>query len=255
MVLHKRLLIESDRIRSISSVDRSLSLRDEEIHYLRRVLRLVEGSVIEITDGMGHLWKGTFHSSRNILFTSLYDNPIKIARRKKPLIGIAVVTPRRGFDDALRMSCELGVDKVQLLSSEYRTSQPEDRFCRWNTIIKQSIKQSERLWSTELIEIMDFQEFLISKASNKSIALSIAVSREECIKDVDFLIGNDNRSLEEIWLIIGPEGGWTLEERNFADLLGVQPLSFGDSILRTVTATVIATYIMVSSRDKLVING
>ena len=51
----------------------------------------------------------------------------------------------------------------------------------------------------------------------------------------------------EIWTAIGPEGGWTDKEFHQAIDYGCSPVCLGDSILRTETASVVATQAMVSS--------
>src|SRR5690606_11166254 len=45
-------------------------------------------------------------------------------------------------------------------------------------------------------------------------------------------------------LLIGPEGGWTAEEREWAQRYGVESVSLGTRILRTETAALVAASIL-----------
>ena len=56
------------------------------------------------------------------------------------------------------------------------------------------------------------------------------------------------KEINQIWIAIGPEGGWTLDEQMFAKEFGCNEVQFGKSILRTSTAAVVATQLMVSWR-------
>ncbi len=44
--------------------------------------------------------------------------------------------------------------------------------------------------------------------------------------------------------MIGPEGGWTEEERDWADRYGAEPVSLGRRVLRTETAALVAATIL-----------
>ena len=108
----RRLFIEHLRLKKNLGPDRSLSLGSKEAHYLKRVLRLRRGDLIEVVDGVGHLWGAVFQGDTSIKVSSLLDFPLKTQPRPKPLVGLAVVIPKRGFDELLRMSCEIGVDII-----------------------------------------------------------------------------------------------------------------------------------------------
>ena len=57
-----------------------------------------------------------------------------------------------------------------------------------------------------------------------------------------------NEKIDQIWIAIGPEGGWTKDEHLFARKNGSISVQFGESILRTSTAAVVATQLMVDWR-------
>ena len=53
------------------------------------------------------------------------------------------------------------------------------------------------------------------------------------------------------WLVIGPEGGWTDTEIELALDQGWQPVTLGDQILRSSTASVTAAVSLVRWRERL----
>jgi 16S rRNA (uracil1498-N3)-methyltransferase len=52
---------------------------------------------------------------------------------------------------------------------------------------------------------------------------------------------------EEILVAVGPEGGWTSEERELFRQSGWSSVSLGETILRAETAAIAATAIVVSA--------
>ena len=64
------------------------------------------------------------------------------------------------------------------------------------------------------------------------------------MKDVLAEQTNSGKPWEEAILLIGPEGGWTDEEREWAERYGAENISLGRRILRTETAGLVAAAIL-----------
>lgn len=211
---HRRLLIESNRLKGTNSPNNLLQLNDNEVHYIKRVLRMRYGDQIAITDGIGHLWDALYHSHNNLALASDESLPCYSEDRSSPLICLAFVVPRRGFDDILRMSCELGIDILQPLYSERSASQFGHKTSRSYGIIKGAVEQSERLWKPTLLDLEKASDWF---AFNRSISFcAIATTRKERLSDVSTWLKDMPDNCNEIWIAIGPEGGWTSIEESIA---------------------------------------
>ncbi|WP_320674588.1 16S rRNA (uracil(1498)-N(3))-methyltransferase [Prochlorococcus sp. MIT 1341] len=242
----RRLLIEPIRLKSIKASTRELQLNSQEIHYLYRVLRLRKGSIINIVDGLGNLWEAVFQEKKTVLFLTAIDAPIIHIPRTKPKLGLAVVVPKRGFDDILRMSCELGIDIVQPLNSDRSNPSYIDRQSRWNSIIREAVEQSERLWQPDLLSQSKATDWL--KCCGKRFPIAFAQTRISGLKELVSWLDNLEDSIEQAWVVIGPEGGWSASEVSLVESLGLESVEFSDQILTTSTAAIAATQIMVGWR-------
>ncbi len=242
----RRILVEAKRIEDIRSSDYLLALNKKELHYLLHVLRLRIGDRIEIIDGLGHLWNGVVKDSRNIKLSSLYQSPQITIPKPYPLVSLALVVPKYGFDEFLRMSCEIGVDKYQPLRSARSSKFIQDRFHRWNAILTEAVEQSERLWKPELFPMNDIQKWMNNLPS--SSAFAIGKTRTTCLNELNLWVKKLDKDINEVWILIGPEGGWTYEEESLAEQSGFTSTTLGDSILRTNTAGVVAAQIISSWR-------
>ncbi len=244
----RRLLIEADRLKTEMGVDRAFPLTSKEAHYLKRVLRLRSGDLIEIVDGVGHLWEASLHGGDSLQLSSRIDCPKEEEIHPKPLIGIAVVLPKKGFDELLRMSCEIGVDIIQPLSSERGVLRVDGgiKSLRREGIIREAVEQSERLWQPQLHSIIDFKDWVRRKPPKAVFA--IATTRLPKLDDLQLWMMGLTEKIDQIWVAIGPEGGWTHDEQSLAKEEGCTEIQLGESIMRTSTAAVAATELMVSWR-------
>tara|TARA_Y100001968_G_C19447558_1_gene766305 strand:+ start:3963 stop:4724 length:762 start_codon:yes stop_codon:yes gene_type:complete len=243
----RRILIDPKRINSINDSERLLRLDIDESHYLRRVLRLRKDDNIAIIDGIGSLWEASIYNDEFLKFKFSLDKPIKKKSRNFPLLCLAVVLPRRGFDEMLRMICEIGIDTIQPLTSTRKNPRIKETYSRWNQIIKESVELSERLWTPNLLQSIHVDDWLENKPLDSKIA--IAHTRDNNLPKIHNWLEGLDINLKQVWVLIGPEGGWTREELNKASDEYSQLINLGKSILRTSTASVYSTVSMVSWRE------
>ncbi len=244
----RRLIIENFRLSEIDLNNDLFPLNKLESHYLSNVIRLQFGDKVSIIDGLGHLWETTFIDSKYLRFKSSYLSPTIEKKRLKPLICLAVALPKKDFDILIRMTCEIGVDIIQPIISErvIIKQASKQKYIRWNLILNEAIEQSERLWKPELRPAINFKELIDSSKPNS--IYSIAKARVKDPKEVQSWLTNLSSGFDEIWIVIGPEGGWTAEEESLAYDSNFTAVSLGDSILRTSTAAIASCNSMISWR-------
>ena len=248
----RRLLIEADRLRD-ADADGVLALDTTERHYLRRVLRLRPGDPFDVVDGLGHRWTAGLVSGEELRLSQPLAEPLECAPAPSPVLGLAVVGVRRGMDALMRMACELGIDCIQPLISEWRTTQAEDRPERWQTILTEAVEQCERLWRPELRPTLHVDDWWAMPGATNAKAL--ATTRQSSLMDVSTWLEQqwpgtvDGAQPAEVWIAIGPEAGWTPSEQDRAFSEGWSPVQMGSTILRTSTAAVAAATLMTQWRS------
>ena len=240
----RRLLIEPDRLTQLKS-DQSVKLKTSEVHYLKRVLRKKKDDLIQIVDGLGHVWKARLSHENLVILDWGINDLISNKVRVKPLNCLAVVVPKKGFEEVLRMGTEIGVDVFQPVNSDRRVSQveSESKYLRWQEIIREAVEQSERLWKPQLLRTVDSSEW-IKTASFKSNPIAIGMTRSNKTKELKFWLDELSPEVSEIWVVIGPEGGWSEQEESTFSKGGCSSITMGDSILRTSTAAISAAQLI-----------
>ena len=241
-----RLIISHERIENIKN--NNLELSKEEAHYLNKVMRIKNGKEIFIANGEGSLWKAT-KVKNDFLEISPLKKPHLFQEKEIYLLGIAVVIPKSGFDDILKMCTEIGIDFIQPLFSERQVNKNLNfsrKLLRWNSIIKEAVEQSERLWKPTILNGMDIIEWLKSRDNQETI--SISITRENHHYDLNQWLRKQQEFVNKkggiFWNVIGPEGGWSSKEIDFFNKNNNTFVKLSDTILRTSTASINASSIL-----------
>ena len=244
----RRLLIASERFHPDRDV---ILLTAEERHYLKRVLRLRPGDDLAVVNGEGCLWTAQLLDAEQLALHQPLNRPLESTSAPTPKLGLAIVEVRRGMDDVMRMACELGIDCIQPLTSTWRTQQAEHRPERWQTILNEAVEQCERLWQPTLLPTQSADTWWGSPGPE--VWRGLATTRQKGLNSVSQWLNQPHKKGSgpwpaEVWITIGPEGGWTEAEHEQAIRLGWTPIQMGGTILRTSTAAVAAATLMTNWR-------
>ena len=246
----RRLLVDNERLRVSSSLDGLISLKKEEKHYLRNVIRLNRGNLIAVINGQGQYWEAEIISKESIRLRTNFDKPAYKKVPPSPFLGLAVTQPKKDFETILRMSTEIGVDIIQPLISirSVVNSFNENKFLRWQGIIKEAVEQCERLWIPEVNKPLNVLEWF--SMLNKNDACAFANTRNDCYCYLPDWLNNLAPEINTVWIVTGPEGDWDSKEQSYVVRHGCDFISLGNFIMRTSTAAISATQLLVNWREE-----
>jgi len=214
---------------------------DEAFHAIK-VLRMSQGDVLDITDGMGN------RARARILALSKRDCIAEIetletvkARIYRLHIAIAPTKNIDRFEWFLEKATELGIEEITPLLCEHseRRTVKEDR-CR--KILLSAMKQSEQSWLPVLHPLTSFDK-LVQKTDYQGRYLAWCGTGQESHLAVVYPPGKD------ALLLVGPEGDFS--EREVALALAQQfvPVNLGPNRLRTETAGLAACSMLNTIND------
>ena len=248
-----RLFIQNERI--INNKNNNLKLTNNEARYINKVMRIKIGKKIFITNGQGSLWKAINLEDNSIKINNI-NNPYLFQEKEKILLGIAVVIPKNGFEDILKMCTEIGIDFIQPLYSDRQVKKYtnfSNKLIRWNSIVNEAVEQCERLWRPSILSDINLFDW-INSIENKDI-ISVSVTRDDSSDNLNHWLKKKQSVLDKkggvLWNVIGPEGGWSKGEIEFFIKNKIAFVKLSETILRTSTATVNATSILSQWRNDL----
>ena len=151
---------------------------------------------------------------------------------KKTTIAVSLLKNASRFEWFLEKATEVGVTEIIPLICS-RTEHTRFRFERMQQILISAMLQSQQSWLPVLHEPIKLQAlFEEHLATQKFIA--------HCEEDNKTPIHSISLS-ESVLMLIGPEGDFTPEEIRLAIHHAYQPVSLGNTRLRTETAAIVAS--------------
>jgi len=213
-------------------------LRGEEAKRLSRVLRVEPGQIYEISDNQHKYLARVEEAHKEAVKFEIVEK--LEATRETPAIHLYVsVIKFEHFEWGIEKATELGVDRiipVQTARAEMGLEKAvPKRLERWRRIALESSQQSRRTFLPEIDGVSRFRD-LLKVVEGRRIFLD---ENREASTFGSLAIGE-----ETISILIGPEGGWTEDERSLAREAGWQSASLGPRILRAETAWLAAMAIL-----------
>ena len=225
----------------VPNAESSNELPAEEAAHASRVLRLESGDEVFLIDGAGCFFKAqlTLVTKSRCLYDIVERLPQEKTWRGRIAIAMAPTKVIDRVEWTLEKATEIGVDEFSLLNcafSERRNVKLE----RLDKIVVAAVKQSRKAWKPLLNDLQSFEHFM--KQPRKGVKYIAHCYAEIDKKDLYNELTQLNCD-EEVTILIGPEGDFSIEEVRLAMSQGYVSVSLGQSRLRTETAALAATMI------------
>ena len=216
-------------------------LSKEDEHHICHVMRMKKGDEIEVVDN-AHLFLCRIDVFNPLKVSVIHEiaNDVEI---KEDITLLFALTKGDKTDLVLQKATELGVKKVALIESErtvvsYENKDIDKKLERFRKIMKEASEQSHRLIVPELLGIYHLKRL-----------------PKECLSDLNYVayekdadqIKGAFQGLDKgksISILIGPEGGFSIQEIDHLTNQGFIRTSLGKRILRAETAAIYALSVL-----------
>lgn len=212
-------------------------------HHIFDVCRQEKGSKFEVLfDGKAYLVEATEVKKKTATATIIEERIV--ASLPTPHLKLAICIPRFNVLEAvLEKAVEMGIHSVQLLSSDYsfvKSSEKisENKWDRWKKIIISATQQCGRGELMTLAQPIPLQNFIQQMDPKASSLCLFGYEGDEVMTLQDYLRPQATKPWSDAWVIVGAEGGFSLQEAQKLKEIGIQPVTIGDQILRVETACI-----------------
>ena len=223
---------------NIDETTESFSFDKEESRHIIKVLRKKDSDILQVTNGLGLLFETqiTLASDNKCIVQVL---SIKKKPESKFHLHLAVAPTKMNdrFEWFLEKATEIGIQEITPVICD-RSERKVINLDRFEKIILSAMKQSNETFLPKLNEAISFKEFIQQK--NKGLQL-IAHCEETDKKSLKEIL----KPNESVTMLIGPEGDFSEKEIALALENNFQPVTLGNTRLRTETAAVIACHSVV----------
>lgn len=230
-------------VRPADAAPGALTLRGDEAHHARRVLRLDVGAAVSCFDGLGSVWRGRIAEYRKEAAVVEPLERVEAPPEPRPLVTLAQgLLKGERMEVVVQKATELGAARVvPLLAARSEGRLDGDRAGRraerWRRIALEAAKQCERARLPEI-------------APPATVAAAVAALEGPGVAFVErdgaparAALGALGRP-ERLTVFVGPEGGWAPGERLTFEAAGLPRLSLGPNVLRAETAAIAALVVV-----------
>ena len=216
----------------------SFSFDKEESRHIIKVLRKKDSDILHVTNGLGLLFETqiTLASDNKCIVQVL---SIKKTNEPKFRLHLAVAPTKMNdrFEWFLEKATEIGIQEITPIICD-RSERKVINLERFEKIILSAMKQSNETYLPKLNEAISFKEFIKQKNEGLQLIAHCEETDKKSLKDI-------LQPYESVTMLIGPEGDFSEKEIALALENNYQPVTLGNTRLRTETAAIVACHSVV----------
>lgn len=223
---------------------------EDQRKQIKNVLRLHPGEIVYTLDNSGREYVTEIQAlDESRALGRIMEVRLPATESKMRMTLIQAMPKGEKLDFILQKCTEIGVSKFVLTETERSvaripTEKVQARLDRWRAIVREAAEQSGRACLPVVEGILPFRRALEEAAGcpammaweGERTANLIAVLRQ---------LGRP----DEVAVLIGPEGGFTAGEVDQARAAGIVPVSLGPRTLRTETAAIVASALVILGQE------
>ena len=215
---------------------KTYTLDETESKHCVRVLRLQKGDGITLVDGRGGFYSAEIEepNPKRCAVKVIKEEQNFGLRNFQVQVAIAPTKNIERIEWFLEKATEIGINRVTPLLCRY-SERKDIKNERLEKVTVSAMKQSLKAYLPRLDELTKFTDFIHQPFDGQKFIAHCEEQHRDLLKDVV-------KPGKSYLILIGPEGDFSTEEIKMAIEAGFQPVSLGDSRLRTETAGVVACH-------------
>lgn len=234
------------------TIGERMELTGTDAHHIARVLRMAVGDNVIIADKNERTAKAKINSITDDVVTLSLVEYLEDDSEPTVKIRLAQCLPKSDkMEFIVQKAVELGASSVQPLISEncvvkYTADKQVKRVERWQKIAHEAAKQCKRATVPTVETITTLKDFLAHIDDDEMVLFCYEAEDGHTLRQA-----LASHQAEKYTVLIGPEGGFSPEEARLCHQMGAYPVSLGNRILRTETASLAALTMVLYAHGEL----
>ncbi|ABO51003.1 protein of unknown function DUF558 [Desulforamulus reducens MI-1] len=229
-----RFFVQPEQINSDTAV-----INGPDVKHISRVLRMETGNNLTLLDGRGNVYLA------QILEINKQEVHCRILEQQEatsePTVKVTLVQglPKGDKMETIIQKCtELGVSSIIPLAAarsivKLDAKKAAERVQRWQRVAVEAAKQCRRSGIPEVYMLSSWDEILQQIPPDALVLMPWEGERTKSLREV---LQTRPMAPGQVYIFIGPEGGFEEEEVERVKEKGFYPVTLGSRILRTETA-------------------
>ena len=222
-----------------------MELDADRSRYLTRVLRLRGGDSLLVFNGGGDEFSATMlNAGKNSATLRIDEQTVAQTESKLRVHLVQAVSRGERMDFVVQKATELGVKRITPVLTEYGvvkldSGRAEKRRDHWQKVAASACEQCGRVRLPLVEAPVTLKEWFGNAPANVDAQLILKPGAAMPLAAI-------SAPPTKVCLLIGPEGGFSDNEYEDAEVVGFRPVAIGPRILRTETAAIAALAILQS---------
>jgi len=213
----------------------SLVFDKEESKHIIKVLRKKEGDILHVTNGLGFLFVTQITAASD---TKCTVKIISFEKQETPKfslhLAVAPTKMNERFEWFLEKATEIGIQEITPIICEH-SERKVIKTERFQKILETAMKQSLHYYLPILNKPIAFRDLIKQELKGQKFIAHCSATDKKSLK-------KELKVNEDVTILIGPEGDFSVKEIELAIANKYIPVSLGKTRLRTETAAVVACH-------------
>ena len=213
----------------------SFTFDKEESKHIVKVLRKSVGDVLHITNGLGWIFDAEIINADIKKCQANISNAKQHPKREYKLhLAVAPTKMNDRFEWFLEKATEIGIDTITPILCDH-SERKVIKLDRFEKILQSAMKQSLQCYLPTINELTPFNNFVNQDFEGQKYIAHCEDSDRKSLK-------NQLKPDQDILILIGPEGDFSVKEIETALQHNFIPVTLGNTRLRTETAAIVACH-------------
>ena len=211
----------------------TILVEGDEAHHAIKVMRMEVGEELQLSNGRGDWAQGRIASSTKNSFTLEVTERGHTGRSHPEMVVIQALTKSDRAKETIELLVEGGADRIIAWQSDHCIAKwKPDMHGKWQNAALAAAKQSRR-YSIPVIEEPITLTQIRERFTSHSLLL---VLHESASEKLSVVVSASAISFNEIVIVIGPEGGLSVDEVRELEAIGGKVVRLGNPVLRSAHA-------------------
>ena len=220
---------------NLSESQTSFVFDKEESKHIIKVLRKKTGDILHVTNGFGSLFLCEIIIASDSKCTVKINSFEKQETPKSYLhLAVAPTKMNERYEWFLEKATEIGIQEITPIICEH-SERKVIKTDRYQKILESAMKQSLHFYLPKLNEPILYKDFIKKEFDGQKFIAHCEETSKKSLK-------NELETNENVLILIGPEGDFSVKEIQLAIDTKFIPVSLGNTRLRTETAAVVACH-------------
>jgi 16S rRNA (uracil1498-N3)-methyltransferase len=230
-------------VEGVYGAGQTLTLAGDDAHKIVDVLRKRSGDTIQIVDSTAQRFEATLEIVDRTVRARLGERFVPSAPERFEITVAQGVPKGQKMDFVVEKLTELGAATIVPLYSERSVvvDTGSSKIDRWRRLAKTAAAQCGRDKIPEVAEPLEFQKLVESFSDYDCVLFPWELAEQVPLKTV---LPELVDSARRIFVVIGPEGGFSHAEAEAAQRHGAHVIGLGTRILRTETAALVVVALL-----------